>query len=259
MDSPEEFEDLMETLQPAAADDLGELPKLFHQATIAREKKEEITRLAQRAAAKAVELAEIKSKAVTALEENMLESIDDILKEARQPLEEMLELVSQVVTVVWADMFLIARRFVDTETEAKDVAQKASEKIYKQIHTFKATSSAFRTWYYELTKNTARDLRRGHTRWSDRLFRFLKGSAENEAAGESESVRLVEAMLAKMSQDCRTRLGYLYPRGTKVGGLNEIADDLEEEYETSKKRTRKCIEIAKRHFVALVKLQDNAT
>ena len=68
MDSPEEFEDLLETLKPSAADDSDEMPRLFHQATIAREKKEEITRLAQSAAAKARELADIKLKALAVLD-----------------------------------------------------------------------------------------------------------------------------------------------------------------------------------------------
>ena len=261
MDSPEEFEDLLETLQPSAADDSDEMPRLFHQATIAREKKEEITRLAQSAAVKARELADIKLKAIEALDNNLFENIDDILKEARPPMEAMLGLVNQVIGLVWADLFFIARKFVDTDAEAKDVAQRAAEKIYKHIHTFNANASAFRTWYYEVTKNTAADSRRGQTRWSDRLFKFLKGNVEDEAAPESESVRLVDAMLSKMSQDCRTRLGYLYPRGTKVGGMKEIAEDLEEDYEASKKRTQKCIEIAKRHFESLSKgkLADGAT
>lgn len=165
-------------------------------------------------------------------------------------MEAMLGLVNQMLAVVWADLFFIARKFVDTDAEAKDVAQRASEKIYKHIHTFNANASAFRTWYHEVTKNAAADSRRGLTRWSDRLFRFLKGPAEDNAAAESESVRLVDAMLSKMSQDCRTRLGYLYPRGSKVGGLKKIAEDLKEDYETSKKRTQKCIEIAKRNYAA---------
>lgn len=261
MDSPEEFEDFVDTMQTSAGNDTDEMPQSLHQTVIARDQKDEITRLAQSAAVKARELAEIKRKAIEALNNNLLESIDDILKEARPPLEAMVGLLNQVITVVWEDLVFIARKYVDTDAEAKDVAQQASVKIYKHIHTFNVDAKPFRAWYYEIIRNAAADSRKGQTRWSDRLFRFLKGQAEDNAAAEPEFVRLVDAMLSKMSQDCRTRLGYLYPRGSKVGGLKEIAEDFKEDYETSKKRTQKCIEIAKRNYEALSKgkLPEGAT
>jgi hypothetical protein len=54
---------------------------------------------------------------------------------------------------------------------------------------------------------------------------------------------------------------HLYPRGSKVGGHKEIATELQEDYEKSKKRTRTCIKMAKELFRTLAKhmFSSNAT
>lgn len=232
--------------------EFDELARRLHEALAAREKQSEITSLAAEAATKATELAKIKAQAIAAIERNQFEQVENILKLAHVQLEAELGMVNHLIRLVWSDLFSIAKLTVESDDDAKDVAQSAASRIFDSIAQFDAKRSQFRTWYYRVTINEAHAFKRSSSRWTRRLFSFLFGQSEAGPDQPSAMVPLVDAMLDRLSEDCRTRLRMVKPRGQKVGGMKDIAKHLGQEYEASRKATAKCVALAKAILASLI-------
>ena len=235
--------------------ELAELAWLLREAELARVRKEEIHTMAAKAAEKGREWVRLKESAAKAIQAGRAEESDELLQSAELLIEEKRKLMDGVLGAIWGDLEHLARKHVYNDSDVKDVAQDAAKTIYQCIPAFDPARAQFRTWYYAITRCRAIDHIRKSQRWFKRS-RLAAELAEEKPTTETQTeAHILEETLNKLSEDCRNRL-LLLKRGDKnLRGLRQIAEQLREEYERSKKRTYGCIESAKRMFSLLASME----
>lgn len=166
-------------------------------------------------------------------------------------------IMSTLLAIIWPDIFSIALRATRWRVaDAKDLTQETSKKILSIMHSYTDRPGGFRPWYVTVTNNLWLTEFRTIGRYLNTLKAFFRVIPDEqtrirEQMERLELIELFRATLQLISKDCVARVANLEPRGSRVGGHEDVAKVLKEKLAVSVKRTRKCIEEFKQKYVKL--------
>lgn len=166
-------------------------------------------------------------------------------------------IMSTLLTIIYPDIHEVALRQTRSHVaDAKDLAQDAAKRILTAMHTYTDRPGGFRPWYVTVVCNVWKAKFRKMGKYLSKIKMFFRLIPDEqtrirEQMERLEVIQLFRTTLKLMSEDCVERVNNLEPRGSRVGGHEDIAKNLKENLAASVKRTRKCLEEFKLKYTKL--------